>query len=118
MNSVARTRYRHWQLEIADTQAQLTLDVAGQSANTLSREVLAELEQVLVELAPQYLRGLILRSAKPDGFIAGADVREFEKITDALQATELARTAQRVFAQLAALPFPSVALIHRYSLRR
>jgi len=116
MNSVARTRYRHWQLEIADTQAQLTLDVAGQSANTLSREVLAELEQVLVELAPQYLRGLILRSAKPGGFIAGADVREFEKITDALQATELARNAQRVFAQLAALPFPSVALIHGYCL--
>ncbi|MEK7261075.1 MAG: 3-hydroxyacyl-CoA dehydrogenase NAD-binding domain-containing protein, partial [Pseudomonadota bacterium] len=116
MNSVARTRYRHWQVEIADTQAQLTLDVAGQSANTLSREVLAELEQILAELAPQYLRGLILRSAKPGGFIAGADVREFEKITDALQATELARNAQRVFAQLAALPFPSVALIHGYCL--
>ena len=116
MNSVARTRYRHWQVEIADTQAQLTLDVAGQSANTLSREVLAELEQILAELAPQYLRGLILRSAKPGGFIAGADVREFEKITDALQATELARTAQRVFTRLAALPFPSVALIHGYCL--
>ncbi|MEK7796143.1 MAG: crotonase, partial [Pseudomonadota bacterium] len=86
MNTVARTRYRHWRIEIADTQALLTLDVAGQSANTLSREVLAELEQILAELAPQYLRGLILRSAKSGGFIAGADVREFEKITDAQQA--------------------------------
>lgn len=116
MNSTPRTRYQHWRLEIVDTQAQLTLDVAGQSANTLSREVIAELEQILTELAPQYLRGLILRSAKPGGFIAGADVREFEKITDAHQATELARNAQRVFSQLAALPFPSVALIHGYCL--
>ena len=116
MNTVARTRYRHWRIEIADTQALLTLDVAGQSANTLSREVLAELEQILAELAPQYLRGLILRSAKPGGFIAGADVREFEKITDAQQATELARNAQRAFTHLAALPFPSVALIHGYCL--
>src|SRR3989344_2151996 len=116
MNTVARTRYQHWQLEIVDTQAQLTLDVAGQSANTLSREVIAELERILTELAPQYLRGLILRSAKPGGFIAGADVREFEKVTDAQEATELARNAQRVFAQLAALPFPSVALIHGYCL--
>ena len=60
--------------------------------------------------------GLMLRSAKSGGFIAGADVREFEKITDAQQATELARTAQRVFAHLAALPFPSVAVIHGYCL--
>ena len=78
--------------------------------------MLAELEQILAELAPQYLRGLILRSAKPGGFIAGADVREFEKITDAQQATELARNAQRAFTHLAALPFPSVALIHGYCL--
>ncbi len=116
MNTVARTRYRHWQVETADTQALLTLDVAWQSANTLSREVLVELGQILTELAPQYLRGLILRSGKPAGFIAGADVREFEKITDAQQATELARNAQRVFTRLAALPFPSVAVIHGYCL--
>ncbi len=115
-DTIAATRYRHWRLETADTVAVLTLDVAEQSANVLSREVLAELEQILADLAPQYLKGLILRSAKAGGFIAGADVREFERIHEAPEATELARAGQRVLAQLAALPFPSVALIHGYCL--
>jgi 3-hydroxyacyl-CoA dehydrogenase/enoyl-CoA hydratase/3-hydroxybutyryl-CoA epimerase len=112
----ATTRYRHWRLETADTIAMLTLDVAEQSANVLSREALAELEQIVAQLAPQYLKGLILRSAKAGGFVAGADVREFERIREAPEATELARTGQRVLAQFAALPFPSVALIHGYCL--
>ncbi len=117
MNDTATTaRYRHWRLETADTVAVLTLDVAEQSANVLSRDVLAELEQIVAELAPQYLKGLILRSAKPAGFVAGADVREFERIVEAAGAAELARTGQRVLAGLAALPFPSVALIHGYCL--
>ncbi len=133
MNDTAgATRYRHWRLETADTVAVLTLDVAEQStpgmeeveprreqrptANVLSREVLSELEKILTELAPQYIKGLILRSAKAGGFVAGADVREFERITDEVQAAELARTGQRVLASLAALPFPSVALIHGYCL--
>lgn len=116
MSAIEPTRYRHWRLETADTVVVLTLDVAEQTANVLSREVLGELEQLVAELAPQYLKGLILRSAKPAGFVAGADVREFENIVEAPAAAELARTGQRVLVGLAALPFPSVALIHGYCL--
>ncbi len=116
MSAIEHTPWRHWRFETADTVAVLTLDVAEQSANVLSREVLAELEQIVTLLAPQYLKGLILRSAKPAGFVAGADVHEFENIQEAAAATELARTGQRVLASLAALPFPSVALIHGYCL--
>jgi len=116
MNVSDNGRWRHWRLETAEPYAILTLDVAGQSANVLSREVLTELEQLLTELAAQYLKGLIVRSGKPAGFIAGADVREFERIHDAGEAAELARAGQRALAHLAALPFPSVAVIHGYCL--
>jgi 3-hydroxyacyl-CoA dehydrogenase/enoyl-CoA hydratase/3-hydroxybutyryl-CoA epimerase len=107
---------RHWQLDYRGDHAVLALDVAGQSVNVLSQEVLDEFDQRLAEIEGKALAGVIIRSGKPSGFIAGADVREFEKITDAAHATELARCGQQVFARLARLPFPSVALIHGFCL--
>ncbi len=73
--------------------------------------VIAELGDVLVRLAREArIRGLLVRSGKPDVFIAGADVKEFTRIQ-----AEDARTAvervQALFEQLANLPFPTVAAI-------
>ena len=107
---------KHWHLDYHTDHALLTLDVAGQSANVLSQEVLQELDRHLGELEDKPLKGLILRSGKASGFIAGADVREFEKITDPARATELAQLGQQVCARLAGLPFPSVAVIHGFCL--
>lgn len=103
---------RHWRTEETGDAVVLTLDVAGQAANALSSAVLQEFDQILglVELRP--LKGLIIRSAKPNGFIVGADVYEFQKIGDSARAAELARAGQIVFNRLAKLPFPSVAVIH------
>ncbi len=113
MNS---TRGVHWQLEIRNDVAWLALDVAGQSANVLGREVLEELGRHLSELERKQLKGLVLRSAKASGFIAGADVREFGLVTDAAQAADIARAGQVILAHLARLPFPSVAAIHGFCL--
>ncbi|MBI3545376.1 MAG: enoyl-CoA hydratase/isomerase family protein [Gammaproteobacteria bacterium] len=107
---------KHWRLEYLADYALLTLDVAEQSANVLSQEVLQEFAQLLGEIENKAHKGLIIRSAKANGFIAGADVREFEHISDAPRATELARLGQQVFSRLAHLPFPSVALIHGFCL--
>jgi 3-hydroxyacyl-CoA dehydrogenase / enoyl-CoA hydratase / 3-hydroxybutyryl-CoA epimerase len=127
---ISQVSTRHWRLELGQVDsagrvvgapageeyAWLTLDVAGQSANVLSHEVLEEFERMLIDIANRGLRGVVLRSAKPSGFIAGADVREFEHITDAAQAAALARRGQEAFNRLAQLPFPSVALIHGFCL--
>ena len=56
-----------------DGIAWLALDKANASANTLSEEVLAELNDVLAHLERDMPKGLVLRSAKPKGFIAGAE---------------------------------------------
>ena len=106
----------HWRLEGDDDFAVLTLDVAGQSANVLSQEVLNEFNQALGEVEGRPLKGLIIRSGKANGFVAGADVREFQRITDPARAAELARAGQHVFNRLAGLPFPSAAVIHGFCL--
>src|SRR5262249_36756271 len=82
-----RGAVRHWRLaRDEDAVAWLALDKAGTSANTLSEEVLAELDQVLAELEREPPKGLVLRSAKPAGFIAGADIGEFRGMTDVVAA--------------------------------
>ena len=60
----------------ADGVAWLTLDKAGASANSLSREVMEELDAMLAELERAPPKALIVTSAKR-GFIAGADIKEF-----------------------------------------
>jgi 3-hydroxyacyl-CoA dehydrogenase/enoyl-CoA hydratase/3-hydroxybutyryl-CoA epimerase len=106
-----------WQLE-RDAQgiATLTLDRPGGSANTLARVVLEELAARLEELATDPPRGLIVRSGKPSGFIAGADVREFTRFRDEAEALEQIRLGQRVCSRLESLPCPSVAAIHGFAL--
>jgi 3-hydroxyacyl-CoA dehydrogenase/enoyl-CoA hydratase/3-hydroxybutyryl-CoA epimerase len=78
--------------------------------------VLVEGERAIAGLAGQGLRGLVIRSAKPSGFIAGADIREFTTLGSEAAALEHVRLGQRVCAALEALPFPTVALLHGYAL--
>lgn len=102
-----------WSLqEDAQGFGELILDVPGHRHNVLSREVLAELDRVLAGLEGRTLRGLIIRSGKPQSFIVGADVREFRLIMDVARAAELTRAGQLVLSRLARLPFPTAAVIH------
>lgn len=109
--------WRHWRLERdGDGLAWLTIDVAGAGANVLSREVLEELGAVLEALEAEPPRGLVLRSGKAGGFVAGADVRELAAVRDRAEALALVRQGQALLGRLEALPCPTVALIHGYCL--
>ena len=69
---------QHWTIEReADGIAWLTLDKIGATANTLSGEVLGELNEALDLLERDAPKALVIRSGKANGFIAGADVDEF-----------------------------------------
>lgn len=108
---------RNWLLETdADGIAWLTIDCHDATTNTLGREVMAELDQCLAAVERSKPRALVLRSAKPSGFVAGADVREFTALTDGTDAYELVRAGQRVLDRLEALPCPTVAAIHGFAL--
>ncbi|MBR1120454.1 enoyl-CoA hydratase/isomerase family protein [Bradyrhizobium lablabi] len=111
------SRYRNFRLNRdADGVAWLLFDRDGTSANTLSAEVIAELDRVLAELEEQRPTGLVIRSAKTSGFIAGADVNEFRGASDPKQVeTEIGR-AHAVIDRLEALRIPTVAVIHGFCL--
>jgi len=82
-----RPNLKHCRIEIDEERtAWLTLDVAGAGANTLSTEVLGELEQAFEYFGDERPQGVVIQSGKA-GFIAGADVPELGR----LDSTEAAR---------------------------
>lgn len=108
---------RHWKLERdADGLAWATLDVADASTNTLGAAVMLELASLLDELDRQPPKGLVIRSGKAAGFIAGADIDEFSRIDSPAAARALVERGWNLFNRLAALPYPTLALVRGHCL--
>jgi 3-hydroxyacyl-CoA dehydrogenase/enoyl-CoA hydratase/3-hydroxybutyryl-CoA epimerase len=107
----------HWSL-IRDTDglSWLTLDRAGATTNTLSKAVLGEFNAVLDQLQADPPKGLVIRSGKPNGFIAGADVDEFSDIGDAQAGRALVQRGAETFDRLAGVGYPTLALIRGFCL--
>ena len=91
----------------------VTLDVPGEKLNTLAKALLAEFEELLgaIESGPE-TRAVVLRSGKPDNFIAGADLKELRTAKSALEVETLSRDAHALLDRLAASRAPVVAAIH------
>lgn len=99
-----------------DNVAWLHFDKQDSSTNVLSARILEAFYEELLELEKKTPRGLVIVSDKTNGFIAGADVREFTQLENRDQALAAIQRGQAVFDRLAALPFPTVALIHGFCL--
>jgi 3-hydroxyacyl-CoA dehydrogenase / enoyl-CoA hydratase / 3-hydroxybutyryl-CoA epimerase len=109
--------WRHWKLKRdEDDILWLVFDKSGSSANTLSQEVLAELDDVLGKVEQESAKGLVLRSAKPAGFIAGADVNELRDAKNAADIEGRLTRAHAVTDRLDRLKLPTVAVVHGYCL--
>ncbi len=109
--------YQNWILE-TDEQgvAWLGIDKAGASANTLSADVLMELDAALAEIEKERPKGVVLYSEKESTFIMGADINEFTKIEDEAEAFKLIRQGQGVMDRMEALPCPTIAVINGFCL--
>jgi 3-hydroxyacyl-CoA dehydrogenase/enoyl-CoA hydratase/3-hydroxybutyryl-CoA epimerase len=103
----------HFRLSVEpDGLAILTFDSPGEKVNKYSTPVMAELEGLLDSLAKRSdVKALLLVSAKPDIFIAGADVKEIAGVSDPEAIANGVRKGQEIFGKLANLPFPTVAAI-------
>jgi len=104
--------YHNWHIETdQDHIVWLRFDREHSDINTIDHKVLDELAAILTDLATQTaIKGLIIASAKPNMFIAGADIEQFSKF-DSDQALAFLEKGQLVFTQLANFPLPTVALI-------
>lgn len=101
-------------LTVADGIARLTFDQPGSKANVFSTARLTEFGQAVDGLVHRPgIDGLVLESAKPGIFIAGADLKEFADADPANPGPTRAylELALRVLDTLEALPFPTAAAI-------
>ncbi len=97
-----------------------TIDTPKSSVNTLSREAIAELETFVLRfedlVATGELKGVVLLSGKESGFIAGADIAEFDAMSDFSVLPGALQRTHAVLARIEALKVPVVAGIHGFCL--
>jgi 3-hydroxyacyl-CoA dehydrogenase/enoyl-CoA hydratase/3-hydroxybutyryl-CoA epimerase len=99
-----------------DGIAWVTFDDPQRKVNVLDPVVMTALSDVLGEVARLAAAGLarvaVFRSAKPENFIAGADVAAIQAIQTAEEGAKAARLGQAIYFELETLPLPTVAAIH------
>ncbi len=110
-------RFNHWQAERRDDGiVVLSLDRRDSPVNAMSQDVLLELGDIVERLAIDPPKGVVVRSAKAAGFIAGADLKEFQEFDRRGTVNDAIRRGQNVYQKLAELPCPTVAAIHGHCL--
>jgi 3-hydroxyacyl-CoA dehydrogenase/enoyl-CoA hydratase/3-hydroxybutyryl-CoA epimerase len=103
---------QHWKLEReAEGVAWTILDTANSSTNTLGAEVMTELGLILDECEKNPPKGLIFKSAKEAGFIAGANIEEFTTADTPQKARALIQRGWDAYNRLAAVKYPTLALV-------
>lgn len=111
------TQTMHWHKTIdSDDIVWLTLDVTTSHTNTLTAAVLLEFTDHIDALSKQPPKGVVIRSAKKNGFIAGADINSFAEQHSVDDTFHAIRQVHDLFSRLEALPCPTVALIHGFCL--
>lgn len=97
----------------ADGVLVLTLDVPGEKVNTLGKAMMEELQALLVEMETSAdVKAVVLRSGKPENFMAGADIKDFTRIRSAMEGEALSRGGQAILDRLEALKVPLVVAIN------
>ncbi|NQV26988.1 MAG: enoyl-CoA hydratase/isomerase family protein [Rhodopirellula sp.] len=90
----------------------VTIDRKDRPVSALSRSMMEELRELVQSIkSDSSIRGVLFQSGKPGVFIAGADITEFENLTDKAAAEEVSAFGQGVFQELENLKVPTVALI-------
>ena len=89
----------------------ITFDQPDSKVNVLNSATLLTFDKMLDELKGKSLKALIIQSAKKDIFIAGADIKEIENITEAADGKAKAQAGQRVMDRIEDLPYPTIAVI-------
>ena len=89
------------------------IDVPGEPVNTLGPSMVGEFEAVFGEIEnDREIKGVVIASAKPAGFIAGADVGQFASFKTAHDASQVSALGQELLNRLEKLAAPTVAAIH------
>ena len=92
--------------------ARIVIDRPTDTVNAIDPPLIAALGRTIAEAREARPHGLIIVSAKPDQFVAGADLAMLSAWPSAAEISQASREIQRIFNDLATLPFPTVAAIN------
>lgn len=110
------TDLTHFDVEIDDGVAVVTMDRADDTLNTLDPSLMTDFEAVLERLEADDVRAAVIVSGKEDSFLAGADIKWFAGLSDPSDAAEAIRLGHTVLARLEGIHArhgkPVVAAIH------
>lgn len=110
-------RFSHWHPQIRDDGVVvLSLDRHDSSVNAMSQDVLLELRDLIERIAMDPPKAVVIQSIKAAGFIAGADLKEFQEFDRRGTVNDAIRRGQSTYQKLAELPCPTVAAIHGHCL--
>ena len=100
-------------LEIKQNVATLIFDLKDEKVNKLSFEILKEFDEKLNQIKEDSsIKALVIDSAKKDIFIAGADIKEIEKLKDEKEVYEALMEVHEIFNKLENLQIPTIAYIN------
>lgn len=107
--------FEHLSYEVEEGIALVTLR-RPEALNALSQDLLQELAEVaeVIHQDPEVRVAIFTGEGK--AFAAGADLKEIAALKDPFMAREYALLGQQVFAEIAALPLPTIAAINGYAL--
>lgn len=95
-----------------DDVAVIKIDSPNTKVNTLSREMFPEFIAAFNEVnANEQVKGIVLISGKPTGFIAGADIKMIESCRSKQEIYELSKTGQKVMDDIEMSKKPIVSAI-------
>jgi 3-hydroxyacyl-CoA dehydrogenase/enoyl-CoA hydratase/3-hydroxybutyryl-CoA epimerase len=100
-------------LVVEDGVAIVTYDAPDAAVNTVNTRVAPVFARCFdeVETNPA-ITAMVVCSAKPDSWIAGADIDELAQVTTAADGEALSRGGQQLLDRLAALRKPTIAAMH------
>ena len=91
----------------------VALDVPGEKLNVLSLGLLDEFSTLLLSIEKDVtIKGVVMVSGKPEGFIAGADIKQFVGVSTAAEAEALAGKGHDLLNRIESSRAPFVAAIH------
>ena len=100
-------------VEVHDGIAVVTIDLPGEPVNKFSASVIAEFDELMTQVeANSAVKGVVLISGKPDGFIAGADIDAFLDFRSAADAEAASAAGHRITLRIERSRAPIVAAIH------
>ncbi|HEV7595349.1 MAG TPA: fatty acid oxidation complex subunit alpha FadJ [Gemmatimonadaceae bacterium] len=114
LGGLVGTRYKPaLSVEVSDGIAIITFDLPNESVNKLNRTVKDEFVALVTRLERDTtVHAGVLISGKPDVWIAGADIEEFQELRTATDAERLSRDGQMLLDSVERLRIPIVAAIH------